>query len=135
TSASVLERYGRDMAGFIGGRDAAGNTQFPKTKLPVAPGVEAAPMTDVRLADETGTVVSITADRLNYCPDPPFHFGLVQFPGGARVLMEVTDIAGKAPAVGDPLRMRFRMKSADRRRGFRTYFWKAAPTARPALEG
>ncbi|WP_133251510.1 3-oxoacyl-[acyl-carrier-protein] synthase III C-terminal domain-containing protein [Zavarzinia aquatilis] len=135
TSASVLERYGRDMAGFIGGRDAAGNTQFPKTRLPVAPGVEAAPMTDVRLADETGTIVSITADRLNYCPDPPFYFGLVQFPGGARVLMEVTDIAGTPPAVGDPLAMRFRVKSADRRRGFRTYFWKAAPVARPSLEG
>ncbi|PWR20939.1 3-oxoacyl-[acyl-carrier-protein] synthase III C-terminal domain-containing protein [Zavarzinia compransoris] len=134
TSASVLERYGRDFTGFIGGRDAGGNTQFPKTRLPVAPDVEAGPMTDVRLADETGTVVSITADRLNYCPDPPFYFGLIQFPGGARVLMEVTDIAAAPPAVGDALTMRFRVKSADRRRGFRTYFWKAAPVARPQLE-
>lgn len=134
TSASVLERYGRDFTGFIGGRDAAGNTQFPKTRLPVAPDVEAGPMADVRLADETGVVVSITADRLNYCPDPPFYFGLVQFPGGARVLMEVTDIGTTPPAVGDALAMRFRIKSADRRRGFRTYFWKAAPLARPQLE-
>lgn len=134
TSASVLERYGRDFTGFIGGRDAAGNTQFPKTRLPVAPDVEAGPMTDVRLADETGTIVSVTADRLNYCPDPPFYFGLVQFPGGARVLMEVTDIGATPPAVGDALTMRFRVKSADRRRGFRTYFWKAAPKARPQLE-
>jgi hypothetical protein len=30
--------------------------------------------------------------------------------------------------------MRFRIKSLDRRRGFRTYFWKAAPGARPTLE-
>jgi hydroxymethylglutaryl-CoA synthase len=31
--------------------------------------------------------------------------------------------------------MRFRIKSIDRKRGFRTYFWKAAPSARPLLEG
>jgi len=134
TSASVLERYGRDMAGFIGGRDAVGNTQFPKSRIPVAPGVEqTTPMEDVRLADEVGRIVSITADRLNFSPDPPFHFGLVQFAEGARLLMEFTDI-GASPVVGDSVVMRFRVKSIDRRRGFRTYFWKAAPLARPRLE-
>jgi len=30
--------------------------------------------------------------------------------------------------------MRFRIKAFDRRRGFRTYFWKAAPGERPDLE-
>lgn len=136
TSASVLERYGRDMMGFIGGRDASGNVQFPKSRIPVAPGAAAGEvMQDVRLAEETGHIVSITADRLNYSPDPPFHFGLVQFDGGARVLMEFTDVERNAsPAVGDPVAMRFRIKSIDRRRGFRTYFWKASPQTRPALE-
>ncbi|MFD2580273.1 hypothetical protein ACFSTD_20200 [Novosphingobium colocasiae] len=33
----------------------------------------------------------MTADRLNFTPDPPFDFGLVQFDNGARVLMELTD--------------------------------------------
>jgi hypothetical protein len=37
-------------------------------------------------------------------------------------------------AVGDGLQMRFRVKSHDHKRGFRTYFWKAAPVARPVLE-
>jgi len=41
----------------------------------------------VRLADIAATVVSVTADRLNFTPDPPFDFGLVQFDNGARVLM------------------------------------------------
>jgi hydroxymethylglutaryl-CoA synthase len=134
TSASVLGRHGRDVYGFVGGRDRRGNVQFPKTLIPVSPeatGPEA--LEDVRLADVPANVVSITADRLNFTPDPPFHFGLVQFENGARVSMEFCDIGGKAPEVGDPVRMRFRIKSLDRRRGFRTYFWKAAPVSRPRI--
>jgi hydroxymethylglutaryl-CoA synthase len=42
-------------------------------------------------------VVSITADRLNFTPDPPFHFGLVQFDNGARVAMEHCDVEGRSP--------------------------------------
>lgn len=136
TAAPVLERYGRDMLGFVGGRDSTGNVQFPKTRLPVSPEADAAvPLTDVRLADTVARIQSVTADRLNYCPDPPFHFGLVQFDNGARVLMEFCDVPPGPLEVGDPVRMRFRIKSADRRRGFRTYFWKAAPAERPAMEG
>ena len=133
TSASALARHGRDMMGFIGGRDSDGNVQFPKSSNPVAPGATG-PLTDERLAETAARVVSFTADRLNYTPDPPFNFGLVQFENGARVLMEFCDTPKDGLAVGDPLQMRFRIKSLDRRRGFRTYFWKAAPIARPALE-
>lgn len=133
---SVLQRHGRDTIGFVGGRDAAGNVQFPKSCIPVRPGATGPePMTDVRLADEPASLVSVTADRLNFTPDPPFWFGLVQFDNGARVLMELTDADAEGFAVGDTLTMRLRIKSLDRKRGFRTYFWKAAPLARPAMEG
>lgn len=133
-SASVLARHGREMHGFIGGRDPRGNVQFPKTPIPVSPlatGPE--PYEDVHLADAPARVASITADRLNFTPDPPFVFGLVQFDNGARVAMELCDAEGAVPEVGDPLRMRFRIKAIDRQRKFRSYFWKAAPLARPAL--
>ncbi len=132
--ATVLARHGRDMIGFIGGRDRAGNVQFPKSPIPVrtdATGPEA--LVDVRLADVPARLVSVTADRLNFSPDPPFWFGLVQFDNGARVMMEFTDAGAGGFAVHDPVRMRLRIKSHDKRRGFRTYFWKAAPAARPAL--
>lgn len=134
TSASVLLRHGRDMHGFIGGRDARGNVQFPKTPIPVSPDHKG-PETyeDIRLADSPAKVLSITADRLNFTPDPPFYFGLIQFENGARVAMEMCDLERGAPAVGDPMRMRFRIKAIDRQRDFRTYFWKAAPLERPAL--
>lgn len=133
-AASTLLRHGRDMHGFVGGRDKAGNVQFPKTQIPVRPdaqGPEA--LEDVVLRDVPAKIVSITADRLNFTPDPPFHFGLVQFDNGARLAMEHCDVEGRSPEVGDAVRMRFRVKAMDRQRHFRTYFWKAAPMARPDL--
>lgn len=133
--ATVLERYGRDTIGFIGGRDQQGNVQFPKTPIPVRPGAEGREAyEDVRLADLPATLASVTADRLNYTPDPPFWFGLVQFDNGARLLMELTDASVDGFAVGDALGMRLRIKSIDKRRGMRTYFWKAAPAKRPQME-
>lgn len=132
--ATALERVGHDMIGFIGGRDSTGNVQFPKSAYPVNPALtEPETMTDVRLAELQAKVVSITADRLNFSPDPPFDFGLVQFDNGARVLMEMVDRPAKGFAVGDAVRMRLRVKSQHARLGFRTYFWKAAPIARPKL--
>ncbi len=132
--ATVLERYGRDMIGFIGGRDAKGNVQFPKSRIPVRPDADGPdPLEDVRLADDRAAIVSVIADRLNYTPDPPFGFGLAQFDNGARLMMEFTDADARGFSLGDRVRMRLRVKSRDRRRGFRTYLWKAAPAERPCL--
>lgn len=133
--ATVLDRVGRDIIGFIGGRDSLGNVQFPKSRIPVNPGIEGPEaLTDFRLADLPAVIVSATNDRLNYSPDPPFAFGLVQFESGARVMMEFTDRGPKGFSVGDTVAMRFRIKGIDRRRGFRNYFWKAAQSDRPTLE-
>lgn len=133
-AASTLLRHGRDMHGFVGGRDAKGNVQFPKTPIPVRPDATGPePYEDVALSEVPARVLSITADRLNFTPDPPFYFGLVQFENGARVAMEHCDVEGRAPEVGDPVRMRFRIKAMDRQRHFRAYFWKAAPADRPEL--
>ena len=135
TAAPVLERYGRLVLGFVGGRDSTGNVQFPKTRIPVNPDADpAVALADVRLADETARIQSLTADRLNFTPDPPFNFGLVQFANGARVLMEFCDAPDGGFAVGDEVRMRFRIKTIDRRRGFRSYFWKASPAERAVME-
>ncbi|MDP3673687.1 MAG: hypothetical protein Q8R44_01105 [Novosphingobium sp.] len=132
--ATVLERVGRDTIGFIGGRDSTGNVQFPKSAIPVNPTIEGPePLEDVRLADEQASIVSVTADRLNFSPDPPFDFGLVQFDNGARVLMEMVDRPSGGFKVADRVRMCLRIKAQNVRLGFRTYFWKAAPVARPRL--
>lgn len=133
-SASTLLRHGCDMHGFIGGRDEKGNVQFPKTPIPVRPDASGPEnYEDVALADVPARIVSITADRLNFTPDPPFYFGLVQFENGARLTMEFCDVEGATPEVGEDVRMRFRVKAIDRQRHFHTYFWKAAPVERPEL--
>lgn len=133
-SASTLLRHGREMHGFVGGRDAGGNVQFPKTPIPVRPDADLPEAyEDVVLRDVPAKVASITADRLNFTPDPPFCFGLVQFENGARVVMEHCDTEDRTPEVGEPVRMRFRIKAVDRQRSFRSYFWKAAPVDRPDL--
>lgn len=132
--ATVVERVGRDMIGFVGGRDSLGNVQFPKSAYPVNPDLaEPEELEDVCLSAMEATIVSITADRLNFTPDPPFDFGLVQFDNGARVLMEMVNRPAAGFRVGDRIRMRLRIKAKNRRLGFRSYFWKAAPVVRPQL--
>ncbi len=132
--ATVMERVGREMTGFVGGRDAQGNVQFPKSPIPVNPAATGPEdYEDVRLAEDRATIVSVTADRLTYHPDPPLDYGLVQFDNGARVLMEMVDRPHGGFKVGDRVMMRPRIKSQNRALGFRTYFWKAAPLSRPRI--
>ncbi|MES2301265.1 MAG: OB-fold domain-containing protein, partial [Pseudomonadota bacterium] len=120
--------------GFIGGRDSTGNVQFPKSAMPVNPVLDAPEtLEDVQLSGLEATIVSVTADRLNFTPDPPFDFGLVQFDNGARVLMEMVDRPDGGFSVGRRVAMRLRIKAQNARLGFRTYFWKAAPLVRPQL--
>jgi uncharacterized OB-fold protein len=83
------------------------------------------------MADARATVQSWTADHLTYSPDPPNHFGMVVFAEGGRLMMDFTDVGKGEIEVGKPLRMMFRIKDYDDRRGFRRYFWKAAPLSSP----
>jgi hydroxymethylglutaryl-CoA synthase len=127
TALSVHGRLRKDITAFIGGKTTAeGAVQFPKS--PIAANGSFSNETgyiDVCLADLEATVVSITTDHLSYCPDPPFYFGLVEFENGARLPMEFADLPPEGLAVGDTVRMEFRIKSIDRARGYRHYFWKA----------
>ena len=48
-------------------------------------------MEPVAMADATGTVVTSTIDRLAYSPSPPIVFAVVDFDGGGRYPVELTD--------------------------------------------
>ena len=51
-------------------------------------------------------------------------------------MIDFTDIDADAElSVGESMRMVFRVKDYDTRRGFRRYFWKAAPVDEHAGEG
>jgi uncharacterized OB-fold protein len=64
---------------------------------------------------------------LAYSPNPPFQFGHIDFDSGARVLMEFTDTDQEELHSSLPVRMVYRIKEFDAKRGFRRYFWKATP--------
>lgn len=127
TALTAQYRNNEMITGFIAGRcRQTGVIQFPKTRISVEPGHHTVDsFDDYPLADEPAKVVSFTSDWLSYSPAPPFTYGHVQFDVGARLMMEFVDATGLK--IGTPLRMVFRIKDIDRKRGFRRYFWKATP--------
>lgn len=117
------------LAGFVAGEcPDCHAVQFPQLASCVNCG-SFSPLAPRPLVEEPAKVATYTADWLQYHPSPPLYFGLVQFDNGARVLMEIVDVDPAALDVGTPLRMVYRIKSADRERHYTRYFWKAAPVA------
>ncbi len=105
-----------------------GTVQFPPSRVCVNPDCRAQDTQQPKsLADADARVLSHTSDWLGYTPAPPFQFGHIDFDGGGRVLMEFADTDPDELHVGMPLRMVFRVKEFDNRRGYRRYFWKATP--------
>lgn len=114
-----------------------GTVQFPKSNVCVNSNCSAvATQEDHPFAEKTGRLNSFTADRLTYSPDPPAYYGMVQFDGGGRLMNDFTDIDPDAELkVGMEMRMMFRVKDYDEKRGFRRYFWKATPTDDTSKKG
>ena len=129
TPLSAMWRNRQTVTSFVGGKcRKCGTLQFPRSRICVSPNCNAVDSQDAHpFADATGRINSYTADRLTYSPDPPACYGMIQFEDGGRWMMDFTDIDPDAIAVGQPMRMMFRVKDIDAQRGFRRYFWKAAP--------
>ncbi len=124
-SASFADRRADWKYGFVGSRDrSSGALHLPPARVSRVGGavddMEPAPMADVG-----GTIAAITIDRIAYSPSPPIVFAVVDFDGGGRAAVELTDVDADTVAVGDQVEMTFRrLGSAD---GFHNYFWKARP--------
>ena len=77
------------------------------------------------VADAEATIATYTVDRLAYSPSPPIVFAVLDFDGGGRFPVELTDVDPDAVAIGDRVEMTFRrLYTAD---GIHDYFWKAKP--------
>jgi 3-hydroxy-3-methylglutaryl CoA synthase len=130
TGLSTLYRNKEMSQRFVGGKcTKCGTSQFPRTNICVNPECGAF---DTQIPEPFSNKVaklnSYTADRLTYTPDPPTYFGMVQFDEGGRLMSDFTDIdPGATLDVGMSMRMVFRVKDYDQKRGFRRYFWKATP--------
>jgi 3-hydroxy-3-methylglutaryl CoA synthase len=129
TPLSSLWRNRDTVTSMIGGQcTVCGTIQFPITQVCVNPNCNAVDTQEPHpFAEKTGRVNSFTADRLTYSPDPPACYGMVQFDEGGRWMMDFTDVEADKLEVGMRMRMMFRIKDVDAQRGFRRYFWKAAP--------
>jgi hydroxymethylglutaryl-CoA synthase len=129
TALTAAWRDHARLAQFEGGRcTACGTVQFPSSALCVNASCRAAgSQQPVSLADAPAKVLSHTSDFLAYTPSPPFQFGHIDFDAGGRVMMEFADCDGDELRVGLPVRMVYRVKDFDPKRGFKRYFWKATP--------
>ena len=82
-------------------------------------------MEPLAMADAVGTVVTFTIDRMVFSPSPPVVFAIVDFDGGGRFPVELTDVDASEVKVGGRVEMTFRrLFSAD---GIHDYFWKGRP--------
>ena len=130
TGLTTLYRNREMVLGLVGGKcSKCGTLQFPKSNVCVNPNCHAPDAQEDHPFSETpATMRSYTADRLTYSVAPPAYYGMVQFEEGGRAMIDFTDVdPGAGLDVGEPMRMVFRVKDYDPRRGFRRYFWKAAP--------
>jgi 3-hydroxy-3-methylglutaryl CoA synthase len=128
---TTLYRNRKAVMALVGGRcTKTGTIQFPKTDISVNPNDRAlGTQEDYPFAERVARIMTYTADSLTYSPDPPSYYGMIEFEGGGRMMAEFSDVDADAVEVGREMRMMFRIKNIDERRGFTKYFWKAVPVA------
>jgi uncharacterized OB-fold protein len=124
-SSTAAHRSEEWKFGFVGSRDrTSGAVHLPPSRISMEGGA-LDDMEPMAMADVTGTVVTFTIDRLAYSPSPPIVFAIVDFDGGGRYPVELTDVDPAEVKVGSRVEMTFRrLFSAD---GIHDYFWKARP--------
>jgi 3-hydroxy-3-methylglutaryl CoA synthase len=124
-SASVSSRTEDWKYGFVGSRDrSSGELHLPPARISrvgdAVDDMEPAPMADVQ-----GTIALLTVDRIAYSPSPPIVFAVVDWDGGGRLPVELTDTDAADLKIGDRVEMTFRrLFTSDE---IHNYFWKARP--------
>ncbi|MBN1848725.1 MAG: hydroxymethylglutaryl-CoA synthase family protein [Deltaproteobacteria bacterium] len=76
-------------------------------------------------ADKQGKIVTFSHDNLAVSADPPTTLAAVDFDGGGRIMLDVTDRDPDQIKVGTPVEMTFRrFREVE---GIRVYWWKSRP--------
>jgi 3-hydroxy-3-methylglutaryl CoA synthase/uncharacterized OB-fold protein len=121
-SATAAARNEDWKFGFIGSKEHdTGVVHVPPARVS-RDGSNTDEMDPAPLADQRGTIATFTVDRLAYSPSPPIVFAVVDFDGGGRLPVELTDVDESEVAIGMRVEMTFRkLFTAD---GIANYFWK-----------
>ena len=111
--------------GFVGSQDrSSGAVHLPPSRVSMAGGA-VDDMVPFDRADAEATIATYTIDRLAYSPSPPIVFAVLDFDGGGRFPVELTDVDPATVDIGQKVSMTFRrLFTAD---GIHDYFWKARP--------
>ena len=129
TAQPALWRKHAEVVSLVGGRcTRCGTVQYPRARVCVQPDCRA---TDTQvahpLAESAARIKTFTEDWLAFSARPPLVYGNVAFTDGGNAFLEFTDFDPGEAQVDAAVRFVFRLKDVDRLRGFRRYFWKAAP--------
>ncbi len=129
TSLTTLWRNRKMILGLVGGKcKKCGTVQYPKTDVCVNPRCNAFhAQEDFEFSDKDAKVMSFTGDYLAVSVEPPSVYGMVQFDGGGRTLLDFTDCDLEGIQIGQTMKLSFRRKYYDKERGFVGYYWKAIP--------
>src|SRR5262245_4480257 len=104
-----------------------GKVQYPHQIVCISCGTKDQ-FESVRLADKPATLFTFTLDYLNADADPPTVMSIVDFEGGGRAYLQMTDRNPAAVHIDQPLEMTFRrLYDAE---GFTNYYWKCRPVRR-----
>ncbi|HVC67448.1 MAG TPA: OB-fold domain-containing protein [Acidimicrobiales bacterium] len=131
-SSSAAWRNEEWKFGFVGSKDrSSGAVHLPPSRVSMTGGA-VDDMVPFDRADAEATIATYTIDRLAYSPSPPIVFAVLDFDGGGRFPVELTDVDPDTVDIGDRVAMTFRrLYTAD---GIHDYFWKARPV-RTASDG
>ncbi len=130
-SSSAAWRNEEWKFGFVGSQDRTSEAvHLPPARISMKGGA-VDDMDPIDRADTEATIVTYTIDHLSYSASPPIVFAVLDFDGGGRYPVELTDVDPATVDIGDKVTMTFRrLYTAD---GIHDYFWKAKPvrTGRP----
>lgn len=124
-SAPVIWRRSDDIYKLHGYRCLnCGKIQYPQQRVCISCQSKDS-FESVRLADKRASLFTFTVDFLNADPDPPSVMSVIDFEGGGRAYMMMTDRNPAEVKIGQEVEMTFRrMYEAE---GFVNYYWKCRP--------
>ncbi len=126
---SVMYRQGDTLSALIGSKcQACGTPQYPKQRVCVNPECGIVDqMEDYPFSDKIGKINSFTGDNLAFSMDTPAIYGLIDFDGGGRLYLDITDGDLNTLEMGALVKMSYRRRYENKQRGVYAYFWKACP--------
>jgi len=124
-SAAVILRRSDDIYKLHGHRCLnCGKIQYPQQRVCISCQSKDS-FESVRLADKRASLFTYTVDFLNADPDPPSVMSVVDFEGGGRAYLMMTDRNPAEVKIEQEVEMTFRrMYEAE---GFVNYYWKCRP--------